>query len=202
MASLSPEEGKTLVKAARLAIKAKLNSSALPPAPMGGVFEEKRGIFITLSTFPSHELRGCIGFIEAPKSIGILAQEGAIHAAFGDPRFSPLQKEEFSKIIVEASILSIPKPLNAKNAKERESAIKIGRDGLIIEYGRARGLLLPQVATEWNFSKKEFLQCVCEKAGLPRDMWTSPSAKIYLFEAQIFAESSPEGEIKQKRLFA
>jgi len=202
MASLSLSEGKTLVMAARSAIEAKLNPNPLPPPPSGGAFDEKRGVFITLSTFPAHELRGCIGFIEAHKPLGILAQEGALSAAFGDPRFPPLQKDELKKTIIEASILSIPKLLKAKNAKERESALKIGRDGLIIEYGTARGLLLPQVAAEWNFSKKEFLQCVCDKAGLPRDMWTSASAKISTFEAQIFAEKAPAGEISQKRLFA
>ena len=67
--------------------------------------------------------------------------------------------------------------------------VRVGTDGLIIAYGRASGLLLPQVAIEWNFTPQTFLEAVCEKAGLPKDMWKSASAKLWTFQAQVFAES-------------
>ena len=77
----------------------------------------------------------------------------------------------------------------------------IGRDGLVVEYGLYRGLLLPNVATEQNFSKEEFLEAVCEKAGIPKNYWMQPNVKLYKFETQIFCEEEPNGKIVEKNLY-
>ncbi|MFH0927071.1 MAG: TIGR00296 family protein [Candidatus Micrarchaeota archaeon] len=195
---LSLREGEILVRAARQAVISHFCGSS-PKAPSDGIFGEARAIFVTISTYPKKELRGCIGFLE-PSNLGEAACEAAVHAAFDDSRFLPLQEQELSKIVFEASILTPPTLLKC-HADERVEHIKIPRDGLIIRYGASSGLLLPQVGADWNFTPQAFLEAVCKKAGLPNDMHKSPSAKIYTFEAQIFEEEAPEGKVVQKKLF-
>jgi len=97
-------------------------------------------------------------------------------------------------------VLSVPQELKVKSPEEYVKKIRVGRDGLIINYGYSSGLLLPQVPVEWNWNEEEFLCQVCEKAGLPRNMWKSPSASISSFSAQIFSEKSPDGKVGQKKL--
>lgn len=197
---LTPAEGKQLILEARRAVELYLEKEQAGPFLSAGHFGEKRAIFVTINSYPSKELRGCIGFMRGAMPLGKAVREAAIHAAFGDSRFEPLQKGELEQIVFEASVLGEPKLILAKKSSELEGAIKIGRDGLIIEYGNASGLLLPQVAAEWNFTPRQFLQALCQKAGLPKDMYLSSSARIYCFEAQIFEEQSPGGKIAEKKL--
>ncbi|MFA5108027.1 MAG: TIGR00296 family protein [Candidatus Micrarchaeia archaeon] len=162
-------------------------------------FSQQLGIFVTISKYPSNELRGCIGFIDSPLPLFQSVVEASIAASSQDPRFEPISASELSSCVFEVSVLTMPSLLRG-SVEQKIKSIKIGRDGLILQYGSACGLLLPQVATEWNFSPKEFLEALCEKAGLPKDMYKSASAKIYSFEAQIFCESSPNGKIERKKL--
>ena len=196
---LTLTEGTKLVQMARKAASGYLQGKALPKL-FGGVFDEPRSVFVTLSTYPKHELRGCIGFVQSGKKLGEAAMQAAVHAASNDTRFPPVQIEEIEKIVFEASVLTIPKILGCP-ASQRDKNIKIGKDGLILEYGGTSGLLLPQVATEWNFSPKDFLEALCQKAGLPKDMHNSESVQISTFGAQIFCEESPGGKILEKKLF-
>ena len=80
------------------------------------------------------------------------------------------------------------------------SNIEIGRDGLIVEQGFYKGLLLPQVPVEQGWDKEEFLSNTCMKAGLMPDAWFDNSTKISRFSGQIFTEISPGGEIKEKKI--
>jgi uncharacterized protein (TIGR00296 family) len=203
MGELSPDEGAYVVALARRAIEAYLDTGkkiAPERAKTAGVLLQKRGVFVTLETHPSRELRGCIGYPLPIKELAPSVVDCALSAAFDDPRFSPLNKSELEKIVVEVSVLSVPEEIKVKKPEDYPKKIKVGRDGLIIHYGWSSGLLLPQVPIEWNWNEAEFLGHLCEKAGLPRDMWKSPSAKIESFQAQIFCEGTPGGKAKEKKL--
>jgi len=197
---LSLSEGEYAVKLARKAVKDYLDSGVkivARGAPES--FNKKLGVFVTLKRFPSNELRGCIGFPHpyAPLAEGIV--EAAIAAATEDPRFLPVKKEELDELVFEVSILTTPEEIKGAKPSEIVKAIKIGRDGLIIQAGYNSGLLLPQVPVEQGWDVEEFLAQTCWKAGLPPDAWLKPNVKLYKFQAQIFAEDSPRGNIIEEK---
>jgi len=201
MAAVPVSQGQYLVSLARQSIEGYLaDGKKAAPSRSDGALSEERGVFVTLETHPAHELRGCIGYPLPVKELALATVDCALSAAFEDPRFAPVEKAELSRLVVEVSVLSAPELLRVKKPEEYVKRIKVGRDGLIIHYGYSSGLLLPQVPVEWNWGEEEFLCQVCEKAGLPRNMWQSPSAKISSFSAQIFSEKTPGGEVIQKRL--
>lgn len=183
---LIQEDGKELLKLARDSIKSFFDGRDAPVKDkiMKG-FEEKHGVFVTLTI--NNELRGCIGYAEAiyPLWEGVI--NAARSAAFSDPRFGPLTKEEFKNIHLEISVLTVPELIKVKK-EDYAKNIKIGEDGLIIRSRWGSGLLLPQVATEYNWDSKQFLEHTCEKAGLEKDSWKSKDAEVYKFQAQIFKE--------------
>ncbi len=194
------EQGKRLVRAARNAIEIFLTSphysNSLIEKQLEG-FEEKHGVFVTLYThLPEPVLRGCIGFPQPIDSVKKLLPQAAIAAATEDPRFEPVSKEELDQLIVEVSILSTPEKIKG-DAYEIEKSIKIGEDGLIIEYGYHSGLLLPIVAVEEKWNAREFLDNVCIKAGLPTDTWRRPNVSLYRFSTQVFREKEPNGEVEE-----
>jgi AmmeMemoRadiSam system protein A len=140
--------------------------------------KEKRGAFVSLH---SHgQLRGCIGRIQANQPLHQTVEEMALAAAFEDPRFSSLTLKELQDLELEISVLT---PLRRiKDVQE----IEIGKHGLYIKKGFYAGLLLPQVATEYNWDPVTFLEETCRKAGLPPNAWKEKDAEIYLFSADIF----------------
>jgi len=201
MAAVPISQGQYLVSLARQSIEGYLATGRkAAPTRADGALSEKRGVFVTLETHPAHELRGCIGYPLPIKELALATVDCALSAAFEDPRFPPVEKSELGKLVIEVSVLSVPQEIKAKSPAEIVKKIKVGRDGLILHYGYSSGLLLPQVPVEWNWEEEEFLCQVCEKAGLPRSMWQSPSAKISSFSAQIFSEKTPGGKAEQKRL--
>jgi uncharacterized protein len=201
MGSVSPEMQTYLVSLARSTIDEYLSTGKRKlPERKDGVLSEKRGVFVTLETYPSMELRGCIGYPMPIKELALSVVDCALSAAFDDPRFPALEKSELAGTVVEISVLTVPEVIKVKSPEDYVKRIKVGRDGLIIHYGYASGLLLPQVPIEWNWDEKEFLCQVCEKAGLPRNMWQSPSASISAFSAQVFCEERPNGKVVPKRL--
>lgn len=197
------EDGDFLVKLARRAIEEWLRASKRisPPGGLEEKFLRKRGVFTTLTDHGSGELRGCIGFPFPTNPLVEAVIDSAIEAATGDPRFPPVTLEEFeNRIVLELSILTNPEPIRVKDPREFPSMIEVGTDGLIVERGWAKGLLLPQVAVEWGWDPEEFLSNCCIKAGLPPDAWLMRGTKIYKFMATIFSERSPKGEVFEKRL--
>jgi len=187
--SYTLEQGKKLIKLAKDAVYSNITST--------DEFKEKRGVFVTLHTYPEKALRGCIGFPEPVLPLGQAVIESAKEAAYHDNRFSPLNKKE--KVIFEVSILTTPKIIKVKDSKEYLKKIKIGRDGLIAEIKPFRGLLLPQVPLEHNMDVEEFLNQTCLKAGLLEDSWKSKECKISSFQSQIFYEQEPNGKIIEKQ---
>jgi hypothetical protein len=194
----SLEQGKKLVKAARQAVISKLEGKTFE---LKG-FEELGGVFVTIHNYSNNELKGCIGYPEPVFPLNKALVQAARSAAFSDSRFRSITKQELDSIIFEVSALTKPELIKVKTLKDYEKEIKIGRDGLVAESQGYRGLLLPQVAPEWKWDVKEFLDNTCEKAGLPAEEWKkTDSVKIYKFQAQIFKETKPNGEIVEAKSF-
>lgn len=180
MDGLTQAEGALALRLARGAIVAALRHER-PPAVDG--LAQKRGAFVTLRA--DGELRGCIGATDARHPLRELIPDIAVSAAFEDPRFEPLGLHEVDSVRVEVSVLTPPKPVEGAIL----DAIEIGRHGLIAEAGRARGLLLPQVALEHAFDAATFASLTCRKAGLADDAWRTPGAVRWkTFESQVFEE--------------
>lgn len=196
---LTMEEGIKAVELARNAINSHVKSEEISLMVLGKKFDEKLGVFVTINTYPKKELRGCIGIPEPIKKLKDAIIDSA-RSATRDPRFSPLTIKELDEIIVEVTILTKPKPIEVKKPREYPTNIEIGKDGLIIEKGWQKGLLLPQVPVEWKWNKEEFLSHLCMKAGLPPDSWFEKDAKIYKFQGQIFAENNPNGGIEERKM--
>ena len=196
---LTVDEGEKAVHLARKTIEHFVRRQPFQPSPLSGIFNEKQGTFVTLHTFPAHDLRGCIGI---PLPLMPL-QEAIIEAAQSstqDPRFSPLTEDETQSIIIEVTILTPPQRINVTKPQEYPSHIQIGRDGLIVEQGFYKGLLLPQVPVEQEWNVEEYLSHTCMKAGLRPDAWFDENIKIFKFSGQIFTELKPAGKIKEKTL--
>jgi uncharacterized protein (TIGR00296 family) len=198
------QEGEFLIQTARKAIDqyVRLGVKIKTPTNMPQKLLQKAGVFVTLNTLSdgSHHLRGCIGYPEPifPLIDGTI--ESAISAAVKDPRFNPLQEEEISQIIIEVSILTPPELISNQETSNYEKFIRVGQDGLIIERGWNKGLLLPQVPIEWGWDIEEFLAQSCFKAGLPPDMWMVEGTKIYRFQAIVFQETEPNGIVVRRKL--
>ncbi len=199
---LTDDEGIFLVKLARKAVSEYMNKRAIisPPEDTSPSLYEKKGVFVTIKTYPSMELRGCIGFPEPIYPLVEATIKAALSSAFEDPRFPPLSRAELSKVVFEVSVLTPPQLIKVSSPTEYPNHIKVGRDGLIVEKGFFKGLLLPQVAVEYNWNEEEFLSQCCIKAMLPPDAWLDPNTRIYKFQAEIFEEEKPEGPIKRKSL--
>jgi uncharacterized protein (TIGR00296 family) len=188
MSELSQSEGKKILKAARDSVVAYFGGKTFK---LSG-FPQKRGVFVTLHSHPSHALRGCIGFPEPIFSVNDGLPKAAVCAAFQDPRFNALDKSELSKVIFEVSILTEPELVKVKKPGDYFSKIKVGVDGLIVEKGYARGLLLPIVAKEYGWSVEQFLEETCSKAGLSHDSWKDvKDCRVFKFQAQVFSENKP-----------
>ena len=141
------------------------------------------GVFVSLHK--EGGLRGCIGYITSHEPVYKTVIEAAVSAAFNDPRFAPLRADELDLLDIEISLLS--PPVEVSDPED----IVVGRDGLIITHGHYRGLLLPQVATEYGWDCETFLAHTCNKAGLPSDAWKY-GATIERFKAQVFGETDPQ----------
>ena len=201
---LSREEGKFLIHLARNAVKTYLETGKTVKAPESTPEKlfKRCGVFVTINTLKNGEkkLRGCIGY---PYPISPLVEaviDSAINAATQDPRFYPLSLSEFGKVVFEVSVLTPPEAVEVEDSKEYKAKIKVGKDGLIVKKGIYKGLLLPQVPVEWEWDEEEFLCQCCIKAGLPPDSWLTKDTKIYKFQAIIFKEETPQGEVKRLNL--
>jgi len=178
---LSDEQKTTLLKIARQTIRNLLDGKKPPEAEFKfPIFKEKRGAFVTLNK--QGMLRGCIGYVQAFKSLEETIIEMAQAAAFRDPRFSPLQKDEFDELEIEISVLTPIREI------ENVDEIEVGKHGIIIERGNNSGLLLPQVAVEYGWDRDTFLEHTCQKAGLSSDIWKKAGTKIKIFSADVFHE--------------
>jgi AmmeMemoRadiSam system protein A len=187
MALLDDASRRSLVLMARAAIARAIGAVSVIPVGDPIPNPESRipgdflaGAFVTLRI--KGELRGCIGYPEAELPLVAVVERCAVSAAISDPRFPPLSAAEWSDVDLEISVLG---PIERVDDIQQ---VVVGRDGLIVEFGRRRGLLLPQVAVEWSWDASEFAAQTCIKAGLPEDAWQK-GAKLFKFEAEVFSES-------------
>jgi uncharacterized protein (TIGR00296 family) len=196
-------EGEYLVRLARTMIEARLGLTSEPDtgdAPK--VTETMCGVFVTLNKLEGsgHRLRGCIGYPYPVKDLLTAVRESALNAAFDDPRFPSVSKNEMDSILVEVSVLTPPETIKVENPKDIPGEVVVGRDGLIMGRGYRRGLLLPQVAVEWGWDSEEFLAQCCYKAGLPSDSWLLEDTEVQRFQAIIYSENSPRGRVSRHKL--
>jgi len=197
---LTLREGAILVTTAREAITNYIEKKVVIKPPSSNQhLERKSGVFVTLNMYKTHTLRGCIGFPYPDQPLIEATVKAAIYAATEDPRFEPVPIEEFkSSIVIELTALTPPQSLKAAVRKELPELIEIGRHGLIVEGMRSSGLLLPQVAVEWQWDGADFLTNCCLKAGLPPDSWLLNEITVKVFEGEIFEETEPAGEVKKR----
>jgi uncharacterized protein len=201
---LTQEEGEFLISLARNTVKQYLETGKAPKPPKETPKKlfKHCGVFVTINSIGhgEKELRGCIGYPYPTSPLVEAVIDSAVNAATEDPRFEPMSLAEMDHVVFEVSVLTPPEPVEVANPKEYVSKIKVGEDGLIIERGYHKGLLLPQVPIEWGWCKEEFLCQCCMKAGLPPDSWLTKEAKIYKFKAIIFDEETPCGKVKRLNL--
>ncbi|MFB0543249.1 MAG: TIGR00296 family protein [Candidatus Bathyarchaeia archaeon] len=200
---LSHDEGVYLVRLARRAIETYLRSrKRIDPTDAPEKMRTPCGVFTTLNrvTASGKELRGCIGFPYPVKPLAEAVVASAISAAVEDPRFQPLSPGEAEEVVVEVSVLTPPEPMRVEGPRDYPEKIQIGVDGLIVERGSRSGLLLPQVPVEWGWDAEEFLTQCCLKAWLPPDAWLMEGTRISKFQAIIFEEREPKGEVERREL--
>ncbi len=204
MFEIMDEQGIFLVRLARKAVEWNLKDGRTisPPEDTPPNLMELCGVFVTLNKIAGgrKQLRGCIGFPHPTHPLVRATIEAAVESATRDPRFHRVTGEELEDIVFEVSVLTPPELVKVNSPREYPSKIKIGGDGLIVERGYYRGLLLPQVPVEWNWNEQDFLCQCCLKAGLTPDCWLLDGTKIYRFQAIVFEEMSPRGPVKRERL--
>jgi len=195
---ISDSDGEFLVKLARAVIESRVKGlplneeSCTSPRLM-----EPSGVFVTVKklTPEGETLRGCIGYSYPHKPLVEAVKEVAVSAATADPRFEPVTEPELEQIIIEVSVLTEPNLIKVSSPKEYPKRITIGRDGLIVKWRFATGLLLPQVAVEYGWDAEEFLSNTCMKAGLMPDAWLLPETKVFSFQSVVYTEVRPRGEV-------
>lgn len=184
---VSPVDQQLLLQLARNSIQTAIQKGRRLPTvqSLSPLLREKRGTFVTLW---EGELRGCIGFPYPVKPLAEAVQEAAVSAALQDPRFPPLRAEELARVEIEISVLTVPKATTPDQ-------IRVGIHGLIASKGSRSGLLLPQVAMDYQWDAQTFLEQTCVKAGLSSDAWKE-KINLYSFEAQVFSETDVNKKTK------
>jgi AmmeMemoRadiSam system protein A len=171
-----------LLLLARTAIIAHVGGLPAPSPAFEGVFARPGAAFVTLLG-DDGSLRGCIGHLDATQPLGRVIERCAVSASSQDPRFAAVESSEIDRLRIEVSLLGPMEPISSP------AEIEIGRHGVVVERGRHRGLLLPQVAIEWQWDVPTFLAHTCRKAGLPDDAWKD-GATLWRFEAEVFGEGA------------
>ncbi|HXE76038.1 MAG TPA: AmmeMemoRadiSam system protein A [Candidatus Xenobia bacterium] len=185
MQPLNEDEQRCLLNLARRAIRAGLRGERLDLSGVAAQLPSSRlrepgAAFVSLHL--KGHLRGCVGYIVARKPLYETVVEAACAAAFNDLRFPPLREDELDGLEIEISVLS---PLFVVKPEE----VHPGEHGLMVSLGPRRGLLLPQVATEYGWTRERFLEETCRKAGLEADAWKK-GARLEAFTAFVFSEAT------------
>jgi AmmeMemoRadiSam system protein A len=182
---LAPDERQLLLDVARVALSvatgvgstAELNAT-LTQAGLQPVGQRVGGAFVTL--FEGDELRGCVGTLDPSSRLPQAVARAALLAARADPRFWPLQAPELPALRIEISVLGDMVGLDDPDS------VHLGTEGVVVERGGCRRLLLPEVATELGWDAPRLWSAVCQKAGLPDDAWRDPTTHKLVFETVRF----------------
>jgi AmmeMemoRadiSam system protein A len=179
---LSDDQKAVLLQVARESMTAHVLGRSAAPADAPVALPDASGVFVTIKR--RGELRGCLGTLQCRAGLAQEVSRCARDSASEDPRFPRVTRAELPDLTLEVSILG---PLEQIDPREPD-AVVVGRHGLVVEDGRRRGLLLPQVPVEWGWTREQFLKQTCTKAGLAEDCWSSGAARVYRFEAEVFGE--------------
>ncbi len=185
--TLKADERAELLRIARQTVAATAKREAPPKLDVDklpSALRAQGACFVTLTK--GDELRGCIGNMVADGPLYESVVRNAVNAAREDPRFPPVRPDEVDGLHIEISYLTPMKRIKAPDE------IVVGRHGLLIALGGSRGVLLPQVAYERGWTRREFLEQTCHKAGLPADAWKRAEAQLDVFEAEVFGELKRE----------
>lgn len=182
---MTPEAKRALLRVARESVTAAADGirAHLPDdLPGDPVLFENGAAFVTLhDRFGA--VRGCVGTTSAVRPLVEVVSEMARAAALRDPRFEPVRSDEVGSLELDISVLGAPEPIDSVDD------IQIGRDGLIVDGRGHRGLLLPQVAVERDWSAMRFLEQTCMKAGLDPEAHRADDISIFRFGAEVFSEA-------------
>ena len=190
--ALGPAGARALTTLARRAAEAAVNGERLAPGDVAaGPAVPVYGAFVTLTD--RGRLRGCIGTLGRTMPAAAAVAHAGAQAATADPRFPPVTPAELPRLDLEVSLLT---PLAEVDPGTLPGSIVVGRDGLVVEQGPFRGLLLPQVAPEHGLDAEAFLDATCRKAGLPPGCWRS-GARVFRFSALVIPEDDPEGAVER-----
>jgi len=170
----------TLLRLARLAVRAALLGEEPPPVPPLQGLRCARGAFVSLHT-RGGELRGCVGLLRSDLPLGETVKRMAAAAATADGRFLPVRAHELEDLVIEISALGSLRPI-------RPEDVVIGVHGLLLRARGRSGVLLPQVAVANGWHREEFLDRTAEKAGLPEDAWRREDVELFAFTAEVFGE--------------
>jgi hypothetical protein len=186
--TISTEDRATLLDVAQSSIRSGLHTGrplVVDPASFADAIRTLRASFVTLRI--GDQLRGCVGSVKARRPLVVDVAENAFNAAFQDPRFTPLRAAEFPMLTIHVSVLSPMEPLVCSSETDLLDQIRAG-DGLEIEYGAYRGLLLPSVWEQLP-DKQLFLQMLKMKAGIPTTFW-SQHINVYRFTTESFGRKA------------
>lgn len=183
---LTTHEKKLLISLAHFSIESGFRPTHDKEMPTDDspILTSKSGAFVTITI--NKKLRGCIGYVQSDDELSKTIMDAAYQAAFHDPRFDPLDENEFAQIQLEVSILSEAFPLNDY------AEIELGKHGLILEDGGRKALLLPQVPIEHKMDKDAYLSALCRKAGLFEEYWREKQLELKGFTAIVFSENDEE----------
>jgi len=193
MATLGNNERTILLRVARQTIAAECgvdSGSRIRPEEISPVLKEKRGCFVTLHS--GGALRGCIGTIEPVVPLISCVEQNARNAAFRDPRFAPLRKDEFERIEIEVSVLTVPRALKFRDGEDLKNQLKPGVHGVILSQGYCRATFLPQVWEQLP-EKEAFLKHLCLKGGMAASAWQNARTCVEVYEAEYFSERQLQG---------
>jgi len=186
MSSLAERQKQLLLQLARsaLALGVAAGAEKKPPLqdfPNEVFLQQPAGAFVTLHR--RGRLRGCVGQLPGLDSLAEVVAHCARSAALQDSRFEPVTSAELGEIEIEVSVLSALQDVTLQ-------AIEAGKHGLVVSQGRQRGVLLPQVASQFNWGAQRFLEETCVKAGLEREAWKDPATRVQAFTAEVFSEAA------------
>ncbi|HEY0665961.1 MAG TPA: AmmeMemoRadiSam system protein A [Gallionella sp.] len=183
------DKGKTLLRLARAAIAGEFGFIS-DDLLRSRWLEEPGATFVTLTL--DDQLHGCIGSLQAYRPLIDDVRENAVAAAFYDPRFPPLSKEEFPRTLIEVSLLSKQESIRFSSEQDALAQLNPGLDGVVLEFGDHRATYLPQVWAQLP-DPSAFIAQLKTKAGLPADFW-SPDIRLSHYTVQNWHEYRQEGE--------
>jgi AmmeMemoRadiSam system protein A len=185
---LDTEQGQTLIRLARAAIAGELGFAS-HGLPHSNWLEEPGATFVTLTLHG--QLRGCIGSLQAHRPLIDDVRNNAVAAAFRDPRFSPLSKEEFAEVEIDVSLLGPAEAISFSSEEDALAKLRPGTDGVILEWNRHRSTYLPQVWMQLP-DPRDFISHLKSKAGLPENFW-SDDVRLSRYTVQKWHEGEHHG---------